>query len=204
MTQTKYQDDLASNDDLLDIKMNILRPDYYVDDGLLLNQGGFDSENVADHLFNYSTFNTLPLNKKVDGYHTFDDGLMFQFQLGKYLHLTYFCRSGTPVLDTCNVKLFKMQDMLSEEDEEENRTWKPPFSRNETVLFARLGYHRYFKVNWDVDSMLFTRQEKDRWYKFDYLFSWEDNMVSVFIDGKLNTTQLFHMASDPFAQGQGQ
>lgn len=64
--------------------------------------------------------------------------------------------------------------MIEPADEKENRTWKPPFSRNETVLFARFGYHRYFKVNFDVDSMLFTRQEKDKWYKFDYQFSWED------------------------------
>lgn len=88
--------------------------------------------------------------------------------------MTYYCRTSTPLFDTCNVKLFKMGEMIEPADEKENRTWKPPFSRNETVLFARFGYHRYFKVNFDVDSMLFTRQEKDKWYKFDYQFSWED------------------------------
>ena len=91
--------------------------------------------------------------------------------------------------------------MLSAEDEKKNRQWAPPFSWNETILFARFGYHRYFKVNADVNSMLFIRQEKDKWYKFDYLFSWEDNMVSVYVNGKLNTTQPFYIGKEPFAAG---
>lgn len=71
------------------------------------------------------------------------------------------------------------------------------------MLFARFGYHQYYKVNADVDSMLFLRQKNDIWYKFDYIFSWEDHMISVFINNKLNTTQPFHMGQDPFAMGQG-
>lgn len=96
-------------------------------------------------------------------------------------------------MDTCNVKLFKVQTFISAEDEEKNKEWQPPLSWNETVLFARLGYHGYFKVNYDVDSMLFLRHKKDVWYKFDYLFNWEDFKVGVFINNKLNTTQPFHM-----------
>lgn len=83
--------------------------------------------------------------------------------------------------------------MLTAEDETANKTFKPPLSRNETVLFARLGYHRYFKVNSDVDSMLFMRQEKDKWYKFDYIFDWENFMIEVYADDALLTTQPFHM-----------
>ena len=49
--------------------------------------------------------------------------------------------------------------------------------------------------------MLDMRQKNNEWYKFDYLFSWEDNIVSVFINDKENTTQPFHMGSDPFASG---
>ena len=52
--------------------------------------------------------------------------------------------------------------------------------------------------------MLDMRQMNNLWYKFDYLFSWEDNVVTVFINDKENTTQPFHMGSDPFASGQGQ
>lgn len=66
-------------------------------------------------------------------------------------------------------------------------------SRNETVLFARLGYHKYFKVNFDVDSMLNMRQQKDQWYKFDYIFIWDEKLIEVYINDKLNTTQPFHM-----------
>ena len=70
-------------------------------------------------------------------------------------------------------------------------------------MFARFGYHRYFKVNAYIDEMPQIRQEADKWYKFDYLLSWEDHVVSVFVDGKLNTTQPFYMGQDEFASGQG-
>ena len=141
--------------------------------------------------------------KKSDSFSTFDDGLLYQFPLGQYEHLTYYCRTSTPTMDTCNVKLFKLQQMMSESDEKKNKQWAPPLSWNETILFARFGYHRYFKVNAEVNSMLFTRQEENQWYKFDYLFSWEDHIVSVFVNGRLNTTQPFYMGQDPFASGQG-
>ena len=104
-------------------------------------------------------------------------------------------------MDTCNVKLFKMKDMISEDDEKKNGKWMPPFSWNETILFARLGYHKYFKVNADVDSMLFLRQEADKWYKFDYLFTWEDNMITIFVNGVFLTTQPMYIGRDPFAAG---
>jgi hypothetical protein len=52
--------------------------------------------------------------------------------------------------------------------------------------------------------MLFIQQEKDKWYKFDYIFSWEDYTVQVFVNHTLLTIQDFHMAIDPFASGQGQ
>ena len=96
-------------------------------------------------------------------------------------------------MDTCNVKLFKLGAINEAEIEEADKEWMPPLSWNETVLFARLGYHKYFKVNYEVDSMLNLQQKKDVWYKFDYLFNWEDHQVGVFIDNNLNTTQPFHM-----------
>lgn len=75
--------------------------------------------------------NTLQLKKKEPpsatkpegAYGTFDDGLLFQFPGEKYEHLTYYCRTSTEDLDTCNVKLFKLQEMLSDEDEKKNRKW---------------------------------------------------------------------------------
>jgi hypothetical protein len=80
-------------------------------------------------------------------------------------------------MDTCNVKLFKRTGDVIKITDKKELEYKPPIVRNETVLFARLGYHKYFKVNWKVDSMLFLQQEKDKWYKFDYIFSWEDFTV---------------------------
>ena len=58
--------------------------------------------------------------------HPVPDG--HRFPMEKYEHLTYFCRTSTASLDTCNVKLFKMQDMLKEEEEKKTRKWAPPFS----------------------------------------------------------------------------
>lgn len=52
--------------------------------------------------------------------------------------------------------------------------------------------------------MLFLRQTANEWYKFDYLFGWEDNMIMVFVNGKLITTQPMYMSKDKFAAGQGQ
>lgn len=51
--------------------------------------------------------------------------------------------------------------------------------------------------------MLFLRQTANEWYKFDYLFGWEDNMIMVFVNGKLITTQPMYMSKDKFAAGQG-
>ena len=51
--------------------------------------------------------------------------------------------------------------------------------------------------------MLIERREKNKWYKFDYLFDWEDHIILVFVNNKLITTQPFHMGQDPFASGQG-
>lgn len=65
------------------------------------------------------------MNKKKDGFSTFDDGLLFKFPKAKYEHLTYYCRTSTPQMDTCNVKLFKRSNekVTFKGDEKE---WKPP------------------------------------------------------------------------------
>ena len=47
------------------------------------------------------------------------------------------------------------------------------------------------------------QQEKDKWYKFDYLFSWDDFSVQIFINHTLLCIVDFHMGVDPFASGQG-
>ena len=53
--------------------------------------------------------NSYTLDKHPDSTGTFDDGLVFQFPCKNYTHLTYYCRTSTPDLDTCNVKLFRME-----------------------------------------------------------------------------------------------
>ena len=77
--------------------------------------GSYNKKNV------YSSGNTLKIDKKElkepkfdQSYSTFDDGLLFEFPIEKYEHLTYYCRTSTPLLDTCNVKLFKMHEMFDE------------------------------------------------------------------------------------------
>ena len=162
-----------------------------------------DQSNKRYNLKEYFNGNSLKVDKKTDGFGTFDDGLLFKFPLDKYEHLSYYCRTSTPQMDTCNVKLFKRTGDVIKITDKEKIQYEAPIKRNETVLFARLGYHKYFKVNWDVDSMLFLQQEKDKWYKFDYIFSWEDHTVNVFVNHTLLTIQDFHMAVDPFAFGQG-
>lgn len=82
--------------------------------------------NESKHTHNSG--NTLKLMKKSDSFSTFDDGLLYQFPLGQYEHLTYYCRTSTPTMDTCNVKLFKLQQMMSESDEKKNKQWAPPLS----------------------------------------------------------------------------
>lgn len=175
--------------------MKVLRKDYYENDISKIGSKDFPLKDIKEStVLNYSSSKILPVNKKSENsYGTFDDGLLFQFPQEKYKHLTYWCKTDTDNLDTCNVKLFKLQDFAKAEDEKKNRKWAPPLTRNETILFARLGYHQYFKVNFDVDSMLYLRQKNGTWYKFDYIFSYEDHMISVFINDKLNTSQPFHM-----------
>ena len=110
------------------------------------------------NLKSYYSGNSLKVDKKEKGFSTFDDGLLFTFPLDKYEHLTYYCRTSTPHMDTCNVKLFKKGEKNSmtkeHDDAQEPIEYMPPLKRKETVLFSRLGYHKYFKVNCEVDSML--------------------------------------------------
>lgn len=71
-------------------------------------------ENIDENYRDYYSANTLQVDKKTIGngaYGTYDDGLLFRFPHDKYKHLTYLCRTSTEKLDTCNVKLFKLQDM---------------------------------------------------------------------------------------------
>ena len=64
---------------------------------------------LKEGVMNVTSGNTLEVDKKDDSYSTFDDGLLFQFPLKKYEHLTYYCRTATENLDTCNVKLFRIE-----------------------------------------------------------------------------------------------
>ena len=66
-----------------------------------------DQSNKRYNLKEYFKGNSLNVDKKADSYGTFDDGLLFKFPLDKYEHLSYYCRTSTPQMDTCNVKLFK-------------------------------------------------------------------------------------------------
>lgn len=86
-----------------------LLSDYYHNASHVIT-GGKSVLKVKESIQNFSSGNTLKLDKKNDSYSTFDDGLLFRFPADKYQHLTYYCRTSTPNLDTCNVKLFKMED----------------------------------------------------------------------------------------------
>ena len=66
-----------------------------------------DQTNKRYNLKTYFKGNSLNVDKKADGNGTFDDGLLFKFPIDKYAHLSYYCRTSTPEMDTCNVKLFK-------------------------------------------------------------------------------------------------
>lgn len=94
-----------------------MRKDYYEDDAVIIKENIIPVDDIKHtDLKNFSSLNTLHLNKKdapsptkAEGaYGTFDDGLLFQFPPEQYKHLTYYCRTSTPDLDTCNVKLFKL------------------------------------------------------------------------------------------------
>lgn len=55
-----------------------------------------DQTNKRYNLKTYFKGNSLQVNKKDDGFGTFDDGLLFKFPLYKYEHLSYYCRTSTP------------------------------------------------------------------------------------------------------------
>ena len=112
--------------------MKVMRPTYYTDNLNKVKIGGFklNHDLVNRGVLNSTVGNTLEVNKKADSFGTFDDGLLFQFPLKKYKHLTYYCRTATENLDTCNVKLFKLQEFISAADEKKNAEWQPPLTRN--------------------------------------------------------------------------
>ena len=78
-----------------------------------ITENGFDLEKLMqpDTLKNYSTGHTLKINKEEKSFSTYDDGLLVQFPQSKYEHMTYWCRTSTPNMDTCNVKLFRMEEV---------------------------------------------------------------------------------------------
>lgn len=127
----QHEEHLASKKSLIKpVTMKVLRKDYYVDNAAKVKVGGFPLKNVSEESYlNYSSKNTLPINKKAaDGYSTFDDGLLFQFPMEKYKHLTYYCKTSTENLDTCNVKLFKLQELVADDEKSKDRKWQPPLS----------------------------------------------------------------------------
>ena len=93
--------------------MKLIRPDSYVN-ASVINSNGFNLEdynntNKAKYNTSHISVNSYSLDKHPDSTGTFDDGLVFQFPCKNYTHLTYYCRTSTPDLDTCNVKLFRME-----------------------------------------------------------------------------------------------
>ena len=96
------------------------------------------------------------MKKKNNGPHTFDDGLLINFKLSKPKHLSFYCRTSTPDKDACNLKLFKINEKSVTRTTDEKK-WKPPISRNETVLFFRMGYFKYVKVNYEINDNLDVR-----------------------------------------------
>ena len=93
------------------------------------------------------------MTKNKNSSHLFDDGLLIKFELQKPEHLTFYCRTLNKDKDTCNVKLFKLGSMDKTRTAKEKK-WKPPLTRNETVLFFRMGYFNYVKVNYEINDHL--------------------------------------------------
>lgn len=61
-----------------EVTMKVLRPDYYENNGSLVNTSGFNlSEQAFSSIYNYSSGSTLNIQKKNDSFGTFDDGLLF-------------------------------------------------------------------------------------------------------------------------------
>ena len=67
-----------------------------------------------------------------------------------------------------------------------------------------MGYFKYIKVNYIIDDFLDLRQVKDRWYKFDFLFDWENFKTDFFVDNTFRWSSPFHHGEDKYAVGQGQ
>lgn len=96
MSQEAYTSHLS--DDNTEVpSLQVLRPDYYDDAGAVVNVEALGLSDIYENqkdLFNYNSPNTLHLNKNIDnGHSTYDDGLLFRFPMGKYEHLTYYCRT---------------------------------------------------------------------------------------------------------------
>ena len=116
ITQADYTQDLASyilpNKTVAPVpRMKVMHPTYYKGNMATVKANGFTVHNMTQKgIMNVTSGNTLEVHKDKDCFSTFDDGLLFEFALKKYEHLTYWCRTSTPELDTCNVKLFKLQE----------------------------------------------------------------------------------------------
>ena len=140
ISQAEYTNDLSLyTDPNQTVRMKVIRPTYYKDNMATVKVNGFKVHDILQEgVMNYTSGNTLEVNKNADCFSTFDDGLLFQFPLKKYEHLTYWCRTATPELDTCNVKLFKLQEFNKDVAEPQNclkpeptkadAEWKPPLS----------------------------------------------------------------------------
>ena len=77
ISQEAYTKDLTDGKNG-DIKIKMMRKDYYEDDGSKITVNGFDKDKYVFSVDKkYYSGNTLKLSKKKDSYGTFDDGLLY-------------------------------------------------------------------------------------------------------------------------------
>lgn len=54
---------------------------------------------------------------------------------------------------------------------------------NKDVVFFRLGYLKYMKLN---EENMVQKFEAETWYDIDLIFNWKRNMITIYVNGVLN------------------
>ena len=138
---------------------------------------------------------TVSLKKKNEPSATsqyYDDGIMLQFEQQKPEHVSFYCKTDSQDLESCNFRLFRQGNK-----EAMGNQWndKRKINRAEVAIFFRFGFFRHFKINYQVDYLKY-RQENDKWYKIDFVMDWDQNKTTMFVEGEPQTIANFYQATD--------
>lgn len=125
---------------------------------ILIGHGQFDSNSSLEafyqnwQLLSKDQYNlelksdVLKIAKLETASQVYNDGIIIQFPISKPEHLSFWCKTHDENMESCNVRLFKINETESDLNEGKITT-------TETSIFFRFGFYRFIKLNSQFDFL---------------------------------------------------